>query len=127
MSRKLAILLLITALMLPGLAGAVTKEDFLVKTTGNLVNLLTAPADDPLRREAINFGEGYVVGAYHYYVAENSGPKGQRLVCLPDPPPSRDAAVTMFVEWVKAHPQYMDENPVETLFRFLIDKWPCKR
>ncbi len=126
MNRKLIILLLIVACMVPGFAAAVTKQDFEVKTTANLLNLLTASADDPLRREAIHFGVGYVVGAYHYYVAENSGPEGDRLVCLPDPAPSRDAAIAMFVEWLKTHPQYMNEKPVETLFRFLTEKWPCK-
>ena len=33
----------------------------------------------------------------------------------------------MFVEWAKAHPQYMNELPVETEFRFLMEKWPCKK
>jgi len=32
----------------------------------------------------------------------------------------------MFVEWVKAHPQHWRETPVETEFRFLMEKWPCK-
>ena len=32
----------------------------------------------------------------------------------------------MFIDWAKAHPQYMDESPVETEFRFLMETWPCK-
>jgi hypothetical protein len=32
----------------------------------------------------------------------------------------------MFVEWVKAHPQYLKEKAVETEFRVLMEKWPCK-
>jgi len=79
-----------------------------------------------MAKEAIHFCEGYLVGAYAYYDEENNGPKGQPMVCFPNPPPSRDAAVAMFVEWAKAHPQYMDERPVDTEFRFLMEKWPCK-
>jgi hypothetical protein len=49
------------------------------------------------------------------------------MVCLPEPVPSRDKATAMFVEWANAHPQYMGEKPVETMFRFLEATWPCKR
>ncbi len=125
--RKLPRLLLVIIFLVPGLAGAVTKEDFEAKTTRNLVNLCTVSADDPLHREAIHFCEGYLVGAYDFHIAESAGPGGDRLVCFPEPPPSRDQAVSMFVRWVRAHPQYMNESPVETEFRFLIEKWPCKK
>ncbi|MGW8179473.1 MAG: Rap1a/Tai family immunity protein, partial [bacterium] len=66
------------------------------------------------------------VGAFDYYKAANEGPEGEKLVCFPNPEPSRNEAVSMFVDWAKAHPQYMSEAPVETEFRFLMDKWPCK-
>lgn len=126
MKRTLISLLLVAAFILPGLAGAVSEEDFKAKTTRNLMNLCTATADDPLRNEALHFCYGYLVGAYHYYEAENSGTEGARLVCIPNPAPSRDEAIGMFIEWTNANPQYMDEKPVETEFRFLSEKWPCK-
>lgn len=106
--------------------GAVTKDDFLVKTTENLMNLCTVSEQDPLREEAIHFCHGYLVGAYHYYKAVTAGPEEKPLVCFPEPPPSRDQAISMFIEWAKAHPQYKDELPVETEFRFLTETWPCK-
>jgi hypothetical protein len=126
MNRKVFFSLLIAALIIPGLAGAVTQEDFKAKTTQNLINLCTASAQDPFHSAAIHFCHGYLVGAYAYYAAESSGPEGKKLVCFPDPAPSRNDAIAMFVEWAKAHPEYMDETPVETEFRFLMDKWPCK-
>jgi hypothetical protein len=46
---------------------------------------------------------------------------------MPNPGPSRNEAVAMFVEWAKANPQYMNERPVDTEFRFLSVKWPCKK
>jgi len=32
----------------------------------------------------------------------------------------------MFIEWLKTHPQYMGDEAVDTQFRFLMEKWPCK-
>jgi len=120
------VLFLSVLLALPGVAGAVSKEDFEAKTTQNIINLCTAAPEDPLYQQAIHFGHGYLVGAYHYYVAMSAGPKGTKLVCPPDPPPSRNEAIGMFIDWAKAHPQYMNESPVETEFRFLMETWPCK-
>jgi len=113
-------------LALPAVSGAVSKEDFEVETTQNIINLCTAVPEDPLYEQAINFCHGYLVGAYAYYEAESGGPKGIKLVCPPDPPPSRNEAIQMFIAWAKAHPQYMNERPVETEFRFLMETWPCK-
>lgn len=126
MYRMLAVFLMAVALMMPAAARAVEKVDFEVDTTQNLINLCTAPPSDPLYREAINFCHGYLVGAFDYYKAALEGPDGKRLVCFPNPPPSRDQAIALFLEWAKAHPQYMKDEAVDTEFRFLMEKWPCK-
>ena len=126
MKRKTIILLLVAAILFPGSAWAVSEKDFEVQTTENIINLCTASPDDPLYHQAVNFCHGFLVGAYRYYEAAGSGPAGLKLVCLPDPHPSRNDAFAMFVEWVKAHPQYLKEKAVETEFRFLMEKWPCK-
>jgi hypothetical protein len=126
MRPKTIIFLLAVGILLPGFAGAASEQDFEVQTTENLINLCTAAPDDPLYHQAINFCHGFLVGAYRYYEAAGSGPAGLKLVCLPDPQPSRNDSFAMFVEWVKAHPQYRKERPVETEFRFLMQKWPCK-
>jgi Rap1a immunity proteins len=129
MFKKLIPALVVVGCFVPGLAGAaVTDEDFVLATTRNLVNLCSVSADDPRAKEAIQMCEGYMLGAYHYYLATNSGKNDMRLVCLPNSPkPSRNEAVAMFVEWAKANPQYMNEAPVESEFRFLSAKWPCKK
>jgi Rap1a immunity proteins len=129
MYRKLVRILFIVFLLFPTLAQAVTTDDFLVKTTQNLINLCTVSATHPQHREAIHMCHGYLIGAFHYHEAAVSGLGSQRLVCLPEkgPLPTRDEAIAMFVEWAKARPQYMQEMPVETEFRFLVEKWPCKK
>jgi hypothetical protein len=127
MNRKLSILLMVVALLIPGLAFALDQGDFEVKTTQNLMNLCTAAPSDPNYQAAIHFCHGYLVGAYDYYAASHVGPHAKHLFCLPNPTPSRNDAIDMFVEWAKAHPQHMGEKPVDTEFRFLIEKWPCKK
>ena len=126
MKKKVTIIFLTALLILPGLAGAVSENDFKADTTEQIVNLCTADPGEQLYQQAVHFCHGYLVGAYKYHEAEHSGPNATKLVCLPDPQPTRDEAIQMFMEWAKAHPQYMNESPVETEFRFLMEKWPCK-
>jgi len=126
MQRRVIWLCLAAAVLVPALVGAVTEADFEVKTTQNLLNLCTASPNDPHYREAINFCEGYLVGAYQYYLSATGDDTSKAFVCLPTPPPSRNEAVQMFIAWAQAHPQYLNELPVETEFRFLTEKWPCK-
>ena len=128
MAKKLIRSLVLASFLVPALAGAaVTDEDFVLATTQNLVNLCAVSADDPRAKEAIQMCEGYMVGAYHYYLATNSGKNDMRLVCMPSPTPTRDQMAAMFVEWAKANPQYMKEAPVDSEFRFMSTRWPCKK
>ena len=125
MTPKSIVLLGVIVCLIPGFAGAVTQEDFQVDTTQQFLNLCTAAPEDPLYSHAINFCHGYLVGAWHYYEAAHHKRGGPQMVCFPDPPPSRNDAINMFIEWAKAHPQYMQKKPVNTEFRFLTEKYPC--
>lgn len=120
--------LLLFALFVTGAAKAnVTDEDFVAQKTQNFLNLCTASPQDPHYREAIHFCHGYLVGAYHYHQAQTADQQGAKLFCPPEPKPSRNETIAMFISWAQTHPQYMNEAPVETEFRFLTEKWPCKK
>jgi hypothetical protein len=127
MRPKTFSLLIVIVFLLPVVAGAVNEKNFEVQTTEDIISLCTTSPDDPLYHQAINFCHGYLVGAYHYYLATSSGPAGIQLVCTPDPRPSRNETIGMFIDWAKAHPQYWNQPPVESEFRFLMEKWPCKK
>ena len=127
MQRHVLCLSLVAILLVPMLVSAVTEADFEAKTTQNLLNLCTVSPNDPYYREAINFCEGYLVGAYQYYLSATGDDTSKAFVCLPTPPPSRNEAFRMFIAWAQAHPQYANERPVETEFRFLTEKWPCQK
>jgi hypothetical protein len=124
---KLIVFSMILAVLMitPGLAGELGVEDFEVKTTKNLIDLCTAPPEEPLFSQAVHFCHGYLIGAYHYYEASVSGPNAHRIVCPPEDRPSRDETIQEFLQWAKDHPEHWNELPVETEFRFLTEIWPC--
>ena len=128
MQKKYLSILTLLSLLYAGSANAnVTEDDFIALKTQNIINLCTASPEDPHYREAIHFCQGYLVGAFHYYAAQSANQPELQLVCYPNPRPSRNVAIGMFVAWAKKHPQFMNELPVETEFRFLNEKWPCKK
>lgn len=122
---RLALALVIALLAARPASALLTREDFFVKTTQDLIHLCEVSDDDPLRLAGIGFCHGYLVGAYQYMQALTDGPKSKPWVCPPSPPPTRVEAVKMFVAWCKDHPQYLQDVPVETLGRFLAETWPC--
>ncbi|MGZ8237557.1 MAG: hypothetical protein ACXWTY_06755 [Methylobacter sp.] len=67
------------------------------------------------------------MGVFHYYNAETSNDPKEQLFCLPEPKPTHNGTIAMFVAWALEHPQFMNEIPVETEFRFLTEKYPCKK
>lgn len=127
MKNHTILFLLLLALSIPVSTQAAEIADFQVLKTADLMDLCTASAEDELYQQAINFCHGYLIGAFHYYVASNLGPGGKQEICFPVPKPTRNEAVGMFVEWVKENPQYNNEIPVETEFRFLHETWPCEK
>ncbi|MFY9943622.1 MAG: Rap1a/Tai family immunity protein [Desulfobacterales bacterium] len=119
------VFLLAVVMVQPVLAQDLNAEAFEVKTTKDLIALCDTAPDEPLFAAAIHFCHGYLVGAFHYHEASIGGPNAERIVCLPEVRPSRNETVGKFVQWVKAHPEYWDELPVETEFRFLTETFPC--
>jgi Rap1a immunity proteins len=125
--RRSVFALMLVVLIVPLSALAATPDQFRVRSTADLVEICSTPANDPMYAAAISFCHGFAVGAYQYYLASVSGPEGKPFVCLPDPSPSRTEGVQMFVAWARQNPQYMDEPAVETLFRWLATTWPCRK
>jgi Rap1a immunity proteins len=111
----------------PLLSGGVTRDEFLVRTTQDYVGLCSTSPNDPMYAAATGFCHGYGVGAYHYYQAATAGPEAKPFICAPEPTPPRAEIVQMFLAWAREHPEYMGERPVDSLFRFLGEKFPCRR
>jgi hypothetical protein len=121
--------LLLASLLLAGMtpASAATIENFQVRTAADLVDLCdTDPASEHYIA-AIHFCQGFSIGAYQYYMAQATEDPSSRFVCIPNPPPTRNEAMAAFVNWARAHPEYMNDAPVDTLFRYLGQTYPCSR
>lgn len=120
--------------MAAGTAGAQTAQTtspplethFRVTTTGDLVQLCKAAPDSPPGIAALHFCHGFAVGAYQYHQIATAAEGDPPLVCAPDPPPSRNAIVADFITWAAQNPQQMSTPPVEGLFRFLSQRFPCR-
>jgi Rap1a immunity proteins len=126
MRRRLLVLALAMGLW-PMVAGAVSRDDFLARTAQDLIDLCAASPTDPMYKEALSFCHGYWVGAYQYYQLASAGPEGRRFICPPDPRPTREEAVQMWIAWAREHPQYAGEPPVDSIFQFAAAQWPCRR
>lgn len=120
-------LILVIFMSLPLTTHAADTADFGVKTTEDLLDLCASSPESNFYTEATNFCYGYMVGAYHYHTAIGQGSNAQQQICVPEPKPLRDEVIALFVEWAKANPQYHNESPIKTEFRFLKETWPCDR
>ncbi|HEY0181582.1 MAG TPA: Rap1a/Tai family immunity protein [Rhodopila sp.] len=106
--------------------GAVTRDQFPPRTTGDLVALCSAGKDDPLMTAAVNFCNGFVEGAVELALGyETVSRKGRQPFCLPTPTPSHNDAVAQFASWANGDPKRLDEPPGLGLTRFLVHQYPC--
>ena len=118
-------------------AQAATRDNFLARDTQDIIALCSVTPGDSLFTEAIHFCHGYLVGAFHYQKLFYSRPGFTPLVCVPQPNPSptetmtehigvsRTQIIAEYVQWAKNNPEYLKEPIVDTLMKFLIERFPC--
>lgn len=106
-------------------AGAVTSDNFLVRSTSDYVALCETGQRDANYVAAIHFCQGFANGAWQYYLAVARNDPSSRFVCVSDPAPSRDQVIAAYLTWVRANPAQMSEPAVESIFRYLGTTYPC--
>ena len=98
----------------------VTAENFVLRTTEDLVALCDAKQGDPQAVAAIHQCTGFLVGVYQYHESINAGPRGRRIFCVPEEgAPNRDTAARMFVAWSPLGPVVMSNETFWFSFRLL--------
>jgi Rap1a immunity proteins len=101
-----------------------TLDDYQLHTSGDLLDICTVDPANAQYWEARAFCLGYFTGGIHLHdelVASGDFP---RIACAP-PNATRDDVVAAFVSYAQAHPQYLKEQPMDTVFRAVNAKWPC--
>ncbi|HET7880234.1 MAG TPA: Rap1a/Tai family immunity protein [Acetobacteraceae bacterium] len=106
---------------------AVTQDSFLVRNTGDLVDLCTAPASDQLYTQAINFCHGFTVGVFRVLQEEDMATKSRHMFCLPDPTPTRNEGIGNFVKWAQADASRLAQPATDGIAAFLAQAHPCPR
>ncbi|MFP5512940.1 MAG: Rap1a/Tai family immunity protein [Alphaproteobacteria bacterium] len=105
---------------------APSEGNFQVKNTGDLLKLCEAKPVDSTGIAALHFCQGFAVGAYQYYQIAAAAEGKRPLFCPPNPPPSRNDAIAAFVTWAQQNPGALSLPPVEGLFRYLAQRYPCE-
>lgn len=98
----------------------------MVPTAGSLAQLCsdTSP-NDPMMTAAQNFCHGFMVGSYQVLLQVNAARK-RPAFCVPSPAPSRSQAIAEYVQWVNASPSNAAMPPTDSVFAFLMQRFPCK-
>ena len=105
--------------------GAATQNNFLARTTADLVALCTADQSDPMMPAALGFCQRFGVGVYRTLESAQAGLPRQ-LFCPPSPLPTRSEAIASFVAWVKANPSVASEAPTDAILEYLGHTYPCR-
>jgi hypothetical protein len=110
------------ALAWPALA--VEIRNFTLETTRDLVALCSAPPDDPLYAEALQFCYGYMAGMAQLHRALVRADDIKPVAC-PRYEVTREALARVFLDRARAHPGAMEELPAESVIRAAVAAWPC--
>ena len=105
--------------------GEVAQDNFLVRNTGDLLELCSAPQSSPLYTAAVNFCQGFAVGVFRVLQTESAARGMHGLFCMPTPVPTRNQAIAGFVQWVRENPGQMAQPPADGIAAYLAHQYPC--
>jgi hypothetical protein len=115
----------LTALAAATQSSAATPQSRHIETTGDLIELCSVSAGDPLYDAAMGFCLGYIDAAIDYHAALTAGPKYDPIAC-PETAVTREEVVVVLMEWSKRNtPHLKSEAPVVGVMRASAEKWPC--
>ena len=121
MRRSLAALAAFTCI---GSAAAADSSTYQLRNGADLVSICSVEASDPNYANSLGFCHGVLTGAFRYYEATVT--TKDKFVCAPQPIPTRAKVMNDFVVWARSHSASLKEPPLDALFRYLVETYPCK-
>lgn len=101
-----------------------TLDDYQLRTSGDLLDICMLDSSHPQYWEARGFCLGYFAGGIHLHDALAVGGNLPQIAC-PAEGVTRSDVVEAFVIYAQAHPEHLEERPMDTVFRAVTDRWPC--
>jgi hypothetical protein len=101
-----------------------TLDDYQLRTSGSLLDICSLDASNDNYWEARGFCLGYFTGGIDLHDALAASRDYPRIAC-PSDGVTRDDVVATFVTYARSHPEYLNERPMDTVFRAVVDRWPC--
>ncbi len=127
MKRRFSAFVLCAALCGGAAQAAVTEDSFLVRNTGDLVDLCTAAPTDRLYTAASNFCHGFTVGVFRVLQEQEMASRSRHMFCMTDPAPSRNEGIANFVKWAQADASRLTQPASDGIAAFLSQQHPCPR
>lgn len=101
-----------------------TLDDLKLDSAGALVDVCTIEQGHQDFAAGRAFCYGFFEGAIRYAKAISGAADHKDLVCAP-PETTRLQAVEVFVNYMNENSQYMDDGPIDAIYRALMHRWPC--
>ena len=105
----------------------VTEDSFLLRNTGDLVDVCSAAQQDPMYTAAVNFCQGFAVVVFRVLQEEDMANRSRHLFCVPNPAPTRNEGIAAFVQWAKADASRLAQPAADGIAAFLADQYRCPR
>jgi hypothetical protein len=99
-------------------------DDYQLRTSGDLLDICSLDSAHAQYWEARGFCLGYFAGGIDLHDALAVGEDFPQIAC-PAQGVTRSDVVETFVTYAQAHPEHLDERPMDTVFRSVADRWPC--
>lgn len=115
----------LVVLLVPNIGrAAVTEDNFMAKTAGDIAALCSAAPTDKLYTAAMNFCHGFGAGTYGVLAEVQQANPKLKLFCNTNDV-TRNEAVAAFVAWVGKQPGREVMPAVDGVTAFLTQTYPC--
>jgi len=109
-------------------AAPVSEDNFMLKTTADLVALCSADKADPLYTAAVNYCHGFAIGTYRMLEIEDQASRNKRKsLCVDKSGMTRSQAISSFVTWAADKPKVMASAPTEGFGQYVLESFTCNK